>query len=363
MLNVDSKIKNDDEVDLIELVKNLWAQKFIVLGFAVLGFALAYAYTYFSIVAPMYEARIHLMPPARSGIIDFNVGRSADADGLKPYTVKGVYAAFTKNLEGGALRQRFFNEVYLPSLSNSSRGSSVDQLYNNFTQQLVVGEEKGSPSRYFVSIQGYSPEEAATWVKTFVERADEAAKAEIIFNVMQEISAEKSKLEEEMASLREAALLERNDRISQLHEALSIANAIGLVDPQLPPSTVISVVGRVDEPFPYRRGSRALKAEIDVLKARTSDDAFVPDLRKLQSKYDFLGKLNVNADKVTVSRQDGDVEVPNAPVKTKKKMILLVGLIAGFLLGVLLVLARIFLQPAFLGADGSGRQVEKSANS
>lgn len=363
MFKVDSAIKNEDEVDLIELVKILWAQKFVVLGFGVLGVVLAYAYTYFSIVAPMYEAKIYVMPPTQSGVIGFNIGRSTDDDSLKPYTVKDVYSVFTKNLEGGALRQRFFNEVYLPSLSSSPRTGSVDQLYKNFTRQLVIGADKGIPDRYFVSLQGNNSDQAVAWVKAYVERAGAATKAEIILNITQEIAVKKNELEREIASLREAALLDRDDRISQLREALSIAKAIGLVEPQLSSNTVIAVAGNISEPFPYWRGSRALTAEINVLQSRTSDDAFVPNLRKLQARHNFLAQLNVDAGQVSVSRQDGDVEVPSSPVQTKKKMILLLGLIAGFLLGGLLVLARIFLfQSAVLGVGGSERRLEKPAN-
>lgn len=343
MLKARSGIKNEDEVDLVALVKELWTQKLLIFGFTVLGVALAYAYVSLSKSPPVYEAKIYVLPPAQSGVAAFNVGRSANDEGLKPFTVKEVYAVFTQNLVGETLRQDFFKEVYLPSLPQASRENSVDQLYKTFAEQLVVSADKGVPDRYSVTVQSQDSKQAASWGEAYLDRAAEAAKAEIILNIKQEALVRADDLQSRIASLRESALLKREDRISQLREALSIAKAIGLVEPQLPSSASVTVKGSVNESLAYRRGSKALAAEIEVLQSRSSDDAFVPELRKLQGKYEELSRLNVDPAKVSVSRQDGEVEVPSTPLKTKKNLILLAGLIAGLLLGVFLALVRIFL--------------------
>lgn len=67
----------------------------------------------------------------------------------------------------------------------------------------------------------------------------------------------------------------------------------------------------------YMRGSKALKEEILVLEARTSDDPFIPALRTLQELESLYRGLSIKSEQVAVFRQDGVVEVPDFPVKPK----------------------------------------------
>ncbi|MHC8396077.1 LPS O-antigen chain length determinant protein WzzB [Pseudomonas sp. LB3P93] len=342
MLKARSDIRVEDEVDLVALVKDLWLQKFIIIGVAVLVAALVYAYASISIIAPIYEAKLYIVPPTQSGIAGFNAGRSASDADFKPYTVNEIYAVFTRNLEAESFRQDFFKEFYLPSLSETSRKESVSQLYKNFSQTLVIGADKGNPPRYSVAFQSQNSEKAAALVKAYVERVKEVAKAEIILNITRESSVRAHDLEKKIVSMREAAPVAREDRINQLREALRIAESIGLTNPQASPNTLLANAGVEDESLAYRRGSKALQAEINVLQSRTSYDAFIPDLRKLQSRLEFYNTLSIDPASVSVGRQDGDIAALDTPVKNKKKIIVLAGIVGGLALGILIALMRIF---------------------
>lgn len=353
MMKAYSNVQRDNEVDLITLLIDLWAQKLLVIGVAALVAILAFAYAHFSIITPIYEAKVYLLPPTQNAISGFNSGRSKDDPFFKPLTTKGVFTAFTKTLESESLRQEFFNEVYLPSLPEPSSKKSLDQLYGEFSNRLFISSDKGIPKRYTVAFQGGDLERATMWVKSYTQRANEAAKSELISNVERDASIQADDLEKKIADLRKVALLAREDRIFQLNEALHIAESIGLNSSQLPSNALITIAGASDDPLAYLRGSRALAAEIKTLKARDSDDAFIPSLRKLQARYEYLSKLTVDSGSVSVSRQDGGVEAPNTPIRTKKKVIVFGGVLVGFALGIFIALARIFFLQ-YIGARKSG---------
>jgi len=81
------------------------------------------------------------------------------------------------------------------------------------------------------------------------------------------------------------------------------------------------------------RGSKALEAEIRNLQDRQSDDPFIANLRVQQSSLSFYNDLSIDPALVAVYRQDGVVELPDQPVRPKKLLIVLLGLVLGLILG------------------------------
>ncbi|MCW1243411.1 Wzz/FepE/Etk N-terminal domain-containing protein [Pseudomonas sp. SAICEU22] len=324
-------VRDEDEIDLIALARGLWAQKWLILAITLLVTAGAAAYAFLS--KPVYEAKLFIMPPTQNGIAELNYGRGKSTE-LDTYSIKHVYDVFARNLQGESLRQNFFNQVYLPSLDESQRKGALDRLYDRFARELVVkGPGKDTPDRFSVTVQNGDPVKATEWAKAYVARASEAAEAELIKNVTTEASVRARNLEQRITSLRETAQRVREDRIQQLREALKIAQAIGLTTPTINSSAAVDITVDTGNKMDYQRGSKALAAEIQTLESRASDDAFISDLRTLQMRYNFYRKLNIDPELISVYRQDGSVEVPESPIKPRKAMILLVGIIVGGLIG------------------------------
>jgi len=125
-----------------------------------------------------------------------------------------------------------------------------------------------------------------------------------------------------------------------LDEALRIAESIGL---EKPPAITVSqsaIAGGESGQLVYMRGSKALRAEIESIRARKSDDPFTDHLRDLQERYSFFKGLKIEPSVVSVYRQDGVVELPDKPVKPNKALILVLGVIAGLITGIAFVLLR-----------------------
>ena len=333
--------RRDDEIDLIELVRGLWAQKWLILGVTLLVTVGAGFYAFLS--KPVYEAKLFIMPPTQNDIAELNYGRGKSTE-LDIYSIKYVYDVFARNLQGESLRQKFFNEVYLPSLSEAERKGTLDGLYERFSRELVIkGPGKGTPDRFSITVQGFEPVQTMEWAKSYVQRANEAAESELVKNVTAEASVRARNLEQRIISLRENAQRVREDRIQQLREALKIAESIGLTSPAINSTAAVDITVETGNKMDYQRGSKALAAEIDALESRSSDDAFIKDLRSLQMRYNFYRKLNIDPESIAVYRQDGSVEVPENPIKPKKGLILVLGFLAGLLLGGFVALIRFVL--------------------
>lgn len=330
---------SDVEINLQALVHSVWRKKWLILSVALLStiFAAAYAFT----AKPVYEAKLFTIPPTQNDIANFNYGRTPEYD-LVPLTIKDVYTIFLRILNSESLRREFFESVYLPSLSDEERKGAKDALYSRFSKMLVVtlpARDAGDQSA--IAVQALDPNLASKWVQLYVERASEVAKNELIKNVTTECQVRARNLLQQINSIRESGVRRRQDSIAKLREALRVAEQIGLDKPPIiTGSPTVELAGSLDGQVLYMRGSKALKAEIQNLEQRQSDDPFVKDLRDLQIKYEFYKSLEVKSSDVWVYRQDGEVSRPDTPVQPKKNLIIALGLILGLMLGFLISIIK-----------------------
>src|SRR5690606_1238200 len=96
----------------------------------------------------------------------------------------------------------------------------------------------------------------------------------------------------------------------------------------------------MDGSLMYMRGSKALEAEIDNLRKRTSDGPFIKDLRQQQEALAFYRSLQIEKGVIQVYRQDGAIESPDRPVKPKRLIIITIGIVMGFGLGLLFAILQ-----------------------
>lgn len=338
--------RNTDEIDLQELVSGLCAQARVIIGVTIFTTALAGAYAF--LAKPVYEAKVYLLPPKQNDIANINFGRNNDS-GLAPYSVQDIFGIFTLNLQGESLRRDFYVDKYLPSLSDSDRKDPQDVLYNDFSKKLVVpAPGKDMPNRYSVVVQSSNPETAAAWVQDYVRRADELAKAELERNVSLEADVKARSVEQQIKGLRDIEKKIRQDSLTQLSEALKVAEAIGLEKPSLIiGNSSVDVAGGMDGQLMYLRGAKALKAEIENITVRSSDDPFIRKLRDLEVKFNFYKNIESNVLDVKMFRIDGAVELPDTPIKPKKGLIVALGLMSGLMLGVVIAFGRLYISRSY----------------
>ena len=339
MRNERERPSGSDEIDLIELVQGVWRQKIWVGLVAVPVIALGLAYV--MLVSPVYEAKLYIQPPSQSEIAQLNYGRG-EGTGLAPLSPKDVYAIYLRALQSEAVRDKFFRNAFLPTLSNEERGRSRDALYAQFNQMLKVAQaSRDMPDRFVLTANVKDPRLAATWVSSYAEMAAERAKNELLSGTRSDISIMADNLDQQIRASRASASNQRMDQIAQLKEALRVAKSIGLEKPPIISDTLSGEVSAgMSGSLTYMRGSKALEAEIGNLEARSSDDPFISGLREKQERLLFLRSLRLDPSLVEMYQQDGAVGQPDEPIKPRKSVITLLSVLIGLVLGVGVAAAR-----------------------
>jgi len=328
-----------DDIDLIELIKGLWQQKMLIMVTTAVIFLSALAYAL--LARPAYEAKVFVQPPTQNDIAHFNYGRGPDT-GLDTLTVKDIYDVYVKHLQSESLRRSFFQTAYLPTLTEQERKSSQDLLYSDFNKLLIVAvAAKDTPTRFAITANVYSPQQAAEWVTKYAQLAGERAKQEVLKNIKSDATVKANNLQRQILTAQETSRKQREDDIVQLKEALLVAKSIGLEKPPIIFGNLSTEVSSgMEGSLTYMRGSKALEAEIENLQKRQSDDPFIQNLRQQQAALTFYRNLSIDPALVAAYRQDGVVELPDKPVKPKKLLIVLLGLVAGVVVGMGLALMR-----------------------
>ncbi|MEE1922824.1 Wzz/FepE/Etk N-terminal domain-containing protein [Pseudomonas sp. 148P] len=339
MQNDVNKVFLEQDTNIVDVLGVLWRSKFSILAFTLFGLLCSAVYLFFD--RPLYEARVFVLPPTQNGIAELNFGRTREAE-LSPYSVKDVYDVFLRNLQAESLRREFFSRYYLPSLGDSEKKVTLDELYSEFSENLkVTSDAKISPDGYSLVVRGREPAKLAEWAGIYMQSAEEAARKEVVKNASREAEVRARNLNQQIVALRERGQKAREDLVLQLQEALKIAQTIGLENPPILSGGLGGEVSaNMGGQLTYMRGARALRAEIDNLQQRQSDDPFIPELRALQVKYSLFRSIEIVPENVSVYRLDGPIETPDTPLKVRFGLILAIGVLLGGVLGVIFVLAR-----------------------
>lgn len=333
------RVISNDEIDLVELIRGLWQQKMLILLTTFLFSAVAI--TYAVLATPVYEARVFVQPPSSNDIAHLNYGRGEDS-GLVALSVKDVYDTYLRQLQSESLRRKFFQAVYLPSLSEEERQGSQNEVYSQFSKTLLVaGGGKDAPMRLSVTAYSSDPQRAVDAVTRYVQMAGDRAKSEVLKDVKSDATVKAKNLNQQIVSAQESARKQRKDEIAQLQEALVIAKSIGLEKPPIISGNLSTEVSAgMGGSLTYMRGSKALEAEIGNLLKRGSDDPFIVDIRQREAELAFYRQLAIEPNVIATFRQDGAVELPDKPVKPRKALIMVLGVLGGGVLGVLLAMIR-----------------------
>jgi len=204
----------------------------------------------------------------------------------------------------------------------------------------------------------------------------EAEKDSRIASLLEKDQLKRQLLQDELKALRQQLQSRRQNRIKELDEAITIAKKLGIVKPTTPSTfsdesqahqsnnMVRTEVNNQLIPL-YFMGQSVLEAERSTLEARRSDDFTEPRIDEIQKELSLLAsnrevellksrhnpelflkeiadirgeltrlqQLNTKFDKLELAQVDKIAMEPQAPIKPKKALIVGLGLLFGFLLG------------------------------
>ncbi|MFK0312816.1 Wzz/FepE/Etk N-terminal domain-containing protein [Pseudomonas sp. NPDC090233] len=330
---------NSDEVNLVELVRQFWKERFLILAVTLLFLLLAVAYLF--IKAPLYEAKATVREPSQGDIATLNIGRG-EKSGLKLLDVKDVYSVYLRNLQSEAVRREFFDDVYVPDMRAAGYEVGGDEAYSRFSSGLRIDTSDANQSaRATVAILANQPKTAVYWVQLYSNLAASQATRQLLSDLRSDAKTKADNLEQQIEIDRESARKQREDKLIQLREALRIARSIGLEKPPFISANLSAELSsEISGGLTYMRGSKALEAEIGILEARVSDDPYIQGLRQKQADVAFYRKLGFDSSGVEVYQLDGDVMLPDRPTKPRVALTIVAAGLLGLLIGLVLVAAR-----------------------
>jgi LPS O-antigen subunit length determinant protein (WzzB/FepE family) len=403
---------SSEELDLFELCRAIWEQKYLLFGVVALcGLA---ALSYVSFVTREFQVSSVLRPVAINELDALNRSQL--------YTLPPIEALLKVRgeLESYETRLGYFrkNEALFGNLQ--SPGRTLEQTFESFNKRFVsiALQDTGKLDNFNASVRltFTYPEglDGAAILNGFVKYAIDVGHEKIatdlkvirdnrLLELSSKISASRAnydtekeakiallheadilrraQLQDELKALRLQLQTRRHDRITQLDEALNIANTLGIKKPAMPPSLTgpeyVSagnmIIGVQQLPL-YFMGSEALEAERTVLQRRNSDDftetriaeiakalklldanrevevlsqrenedLFLRDVEPLRSEISRLSNLSISLNNLKMVTIDQFAQPPLGPVKPQKLLIVLSGLMLGFILGLFLLCIRHF---------------------
>jgi chain length determinant protein (polysaccharide antigen chain regulator) len=96
----------------------------------------------------------------------------------------------------------------------------------------------------------------------------------------------------------------------------------------------------------YMRGTKVLSAELEALKNRQSDDAFIKGLRDWQQEVRRLKLIDYQPEGFQPYILDGHINKPQSPIKPKRSLVLALSIVLGLFLGVFAAFFSEFIQKA-----------------
>ncbi|PIK78051.1 chain-length determining protein [Pseudomonas sp. 382] len=400
------------EVDLFGLFRTIWRRRAFVLAtgltFAIIGVALSYA------IPPVYEVSTTLRPVELNQLDALNRSKIYSlppAEALKRVGAK---------LDSYNARLEFFRAR--PDLIEAfqDEGQSIEQAFQEFNSTalsvVLADPKKTDVLSEFIGLKMHYGEDinGAAVLNDFVDYAIEQERNElsrdmqiILSNRMLEVDAKlnsalseyragndgriarleeddaikRAQLEDELKALRVQLKLQRQARLAELGEAISIASSLGLKKPSTPSlmADEVSTSGNIirtevnGRPVPlYFMGTEVLVAERAALLKRTSDDFVEPRIGQIRKELILLSNnRSVEAIKARANEQDflegvEALRVERArlqsidtqllglrlvsidqravasgkPIKPRKVFVVVIALVVGLALGVIIALVR-----------------------
>ncbi len=330
------------EIDLLVLGRTLWNGKKVILLSTIIAVVLAYIYLLLS--PRTYQASALFTAPKLGQVDLYNQGRSAmgisaqnNNTGISYLTASDVYKIFLRQLRSESLRNKFIDEIYIPSLKSQPDRFEIIQIREKFSK--IISIKQADPRRdeglYEVSAFSETPELSYKWLNDFISIATLSTKAEIRSGLVSEAKNQLASIDLQMKALRYRAEEQRKDQIMQYEEALRIATAAGLESSNL----ILSGKG-TDDSLLYLHGAKVLRQRLASLKGRINNDAFIEGLNDLKRRSFILSSLHFDDKDISLVSYEEEAEVPLKPVKPKKLLVLVISILLGGFLGIVFVLIR-----------------------
>lgn len=304
---------NDPEqIDLVDLVLQLWRGKLIIGAFiAVFIFG---AGIYITVAKEKWTSSAIIAQPDAAQIATY-------ANALN--ILYGNAAPSMQDIQNRAIGR--FNS----SFSALAQALENQEMPEKLTIDTTV---KGQALPLSVTYQGESAEAAQKQLAQYIQQVDEQTAKELALDLKDNIKQQITSLNDSLENQEKVAQEQKDLRIKQISEALKNAEAAKITTPQ------IQQTQDVTQETMFLLGSEALKSMIDNEASRP----LVFSGAYYQTKQNLLDieKLNVNPDTIHVYRYVMKPDLPVYRDSPKKVIALILAVLLGGIIGSGVVLGR-----------------------
>lgn len=315
-------INSNNEVNLIELLKSLWNQKWYIFIITILFVSSAVIYIKQS--TPVYQVTTTIYTPKISEINEFNYFRSVKKSELLPSIPStDIYSAFEDSLISTLNKRKFFDQFILPK--DHGKVFSSIELYNQFSKDFIIKKnDLSSGPSYTVSFKNSDPEKASKWLKLYIEKSNQIAVHELSQMIKKQNQFALNYLVTRINIIQNLINERRKDRINILKEALSISEEDGHK------SSLSNINLDENTKKLSLMSTNAIKEEIRALNRLRPESLFIPELFDLKAEYK-LQENNIEIEKERISSLHWEEEsvFSSSLIFPRKKIILILAVILG----------------------------------
>ncbi|HAT3923349.1 TPA: LPS O-antigen chain length determinant protein WzzB [Citrobacter amalonaticus] len=310
--NLSGRSNEPEQIDLIDLMVQLWRGKVTIIICIIVAIALAVGYL--AVAKEKWTSTAIITQP--------------DAGQLATYTnamniLYGQNAPKINDVQSGIV-ERF-----------SSAFSALSETLNNQLnpEKLTIDSSvKGQPLPLKVSYSADSAETAQKTLAQYIQQIDEAVSKEINADLEMSIKTRVSDLEHSLEAQEKVAKEQKSLRIAQINQALKIAEQSNIKLPQ------IQQADQVSQDTMFMLGSEALSSMVN--NEATRPLTFSDDYYLTRQNLLAVNSLKIDPDSIHAYRY---VMKPTLPVyrdSPKKAITLILATLLGGMIGAGVVLGR-----------------------
>ena len=307
--------KSDDEIDLLEIVAQLWKGKIIIITCVLVAIILAGTYLFFA--KEKWTSTAIVATPSSGMIANYNASLSV------LYTQTPTDKPALPDLQN-----QFFGRfaASMSALSSALKNREEPQVLK--LDQVV----KGSNDQLSVTYTAPTAKEAQTQLTKYIDQINDKVVEGYAADLKRTVGVKTNELSNALDTQKQVAIDKKQQRMDAIKQALTIAEASGLKSSQLNQAEYLS-----DDTL-YLLGSSALQSMVQNEKTRP--------LVYLQAYYDTQSALlAVTHMKIDLSHLQSFRYISNAdlPIRRdspKKTLVMLLAIILGGVVGSAIVIGR-----------------------
>lgn len=323
----------NQDASLQDICSSIWKQKWLILAVTLIGLFLSLAYL--RVAEPVYEAQAFVTPPLFSQIEALNEGRSFSKRApLNPITLTKVYQTYITALTSEDAKLHFFHDIYYPSLTEKQQRPSESLIYKSYSNALIIKKDIFSVpnglEKYTIAARYNNPELASEWIKQYLFIAEKKAHEEMADFVN---TQNKSLVNYNQWMIAALQTKEQPAKQVSLQTAVNYAKAtnnsyeIANANVQDTRQDVIPEAANIN-----------LQNSIMSVEEQASKNL----QKELEIESKIYSGIDLSTAKFQMYRMDGEIQT--TLVWPNQKLIILLGLLGGLMLGSLMAIVRNYIR-------------------